>query len=164
MNNKIKELNAQIAELTAKRDELLKGNKRWRARKGGIFHYVSDKGSTGCMADPKSVFSDADGFYQMGNYFRTESEAQHARNRMIATQQIKDRIAELNAQHGWVADWSDDQQSKYWVIFHRTNNKISLDSGYVHTWIPVEFYGSKQTAETVIKEMPEQIKLYLGIE
>lgn len=31
-------------------------------------------------------------------------------------------------------------------------------------WAPVEFYGSKQTIETVIKEMPEQIKLYLGIE
>ena len=35
---------------------------------------------------------------------KTKEEAQHALKRTTANQQLKDRIAELNAQHGWVVD------------------------------------------------------------
>lgn len=138
--------------------------KRWRAKKGGVFHYVSDKGSIGCMADPKSVFADANGFYQKGNYFRTETEAQRALERMIATQQLKDRITELNAQQGWMADWSDENQDKFFPSFDYLRKELCSKASWTAYVAPSEFACSHETLVKIKEEMPEQIKLWLGVE
>lgn len=48
--------------------------KRWRAEKKGIYFYVADKG---CISDTWEDFDSADNKrYKLGNYFKTEEEAE----------------------------------------------------------------------------------------
>ena len=48
--------------------------KRWRAEKKGSYFYVADKG---CISDTWEDFDSADNKrYKLGNYFKTEEEAE----------------------------------------------------------------------------------------
>jgi hypothetical protein len=103
--------------------------------------------------------------YALGNTYRTEEEAQAALDQQLATVKVLDRIAELNSEQGWVCDFNcDNYESKWYVAFHHTSKKLMADGG---TWIQFHqstCYGSKQTIETVIKEMESDCLLMLGVE
>lgn len=54
--------------------------KRWRAEKKGIYFYVADKG---CISDTWEDFDSADNKrYKLGNYFKTEEEAQKVKEEL----------------------------------------------------------------------------------
>ena len=162
--NRIEELEKIIAKAQAELVALRVGGKglRWRAEVAGEYWVINNLGEIGSLPDYHDKYDDVR--HSIGNYFQTKEEAQHALKRTTATQQLKDRIAELNAQHGWVVDWGNEQQNKFLPVFVHKSKRVSLDCEHLCAWSPVEFYGSLETIETTIKEMPEQIKLWLGVE
>ena len=83
---------------------------------------------------------------------------------LIATQKIIDRIAELNAEQGWVADWEDEEQPKFNIYYRHAGKRFGLDEWWYIQYSPSEFYGSEKTIKTVIEEMQPQLKLWLRVE
>lgn len=98
--------------------------------------------------------------YALNNVYQTEEEAKKALEQKLATVRVLDRIAELNAQQGWVCDWSDGED-KYYLGFDGGLCWAITDSFKV---MPTQYYGSLKTIETVTKEMPEDCKLMLGVD
>ena len=82
---------------------------------------------------------------------------------MLARQKIIDRIAELNAEQGWVCDFSDDLQSKFYVGINHSVKNMSLGSSGKWQHLEVEFYGSQKTINTVLNELQEEYKTIWGI-
>lgn len=162
MVNRIEELEKVIAKAQSELEVLRGGGKRWRGNAFDRYWFINDHGEVVSLPDDRDEYGDYR--YSIGNYFRTKEEAKHALKRMIATQQIKDRIAELNAKRGWVADWSDANQSKGFLTYDYDIGKIGWDNWTTYQHVPKEFIGSPSVIKDLIKEMPEQIKLWLGVE
>jgi len=104
--------------------------------------------------------------YALGNAYRTKEEAQAALDKQLATVRILDRIAELNAEQGWVADWDDEGQSKYYPLFNYKTNKARFIKFHCASYLrelPDAYYGSEKTIEAVIKEMADDCKLMLEV-
>lgn len=102
--------------------------------------------------------------YALGNFYRTKEEAQAALDKQLATVRVLDRIAELNAEQGWVADWDDEGQSKYYPLFNYKTNKARFIKFHCDSYLkqlPDAYYGSEQTIQAVIKEMADDCKLML---
>lgn len=162
--NRIEELEKVIAKAQAELEALRVGGKglRWRAEVAGEYWVINDLGEIGSLPDYHDKYDDVR--YSIGNYFQTKEEAHRSLKRMIATQQLKDRIAELNAQQGWVASFEGLLQGNWIPFFNARNGVIESKELFYFLQTPIELYGSLETIETVIKEMPEQIKLWLGVE
>lgn len=100
--------------------------------------------------------------YALRNFYRTKQEAQAALDRQLATVRVLDRIAELNAEQGWVANFDSDQ-SNYFVMLDHGDQNLRSDCNNVYQAQPIEYYGSRQTIETVISEMGGDCRLMLGV-
>ena len=103
------------------------------------------------------------GRYEIGNVYPTKQAAEQARDRQLATVKVVRRIAELNSDQGWVADWSDPDMYKYFACWEHGKGLRSTFISYHQSCYP-EWYGSKETIEAVIKDLPEEIRLMLGVE
>lgn len=158
MQTEIKKLDAQIAELTAKRDALLKGGKRWRAEKRDRYYFISNLGNVAANHDDHYMCDDDK--YRLGNYFRTQDEAEYALKRLIATQQLKDRIAELNSVNSWEYAAATP---RFTFHYDETTGLLEVVDVTTFTPQPREFIGSREAIETVKKEMLEQIEMWLGV-
>ena len=101
--------------------------------------------------------------FEMGNVYPTKEAAEQARDRQLATVKVVRRIAELNSDQGWVADWSDPDMYKYFACWEHGKGLRSTFISYHQSCYP-EWYGSKETIEAVIKDLPEEIRLMLGVE
>lgn len=158
------ELQKQIDELQAKLDAMPEDKPpgRWRPTVEGEEYWIVgvDKGvvdtffETGCRIDEHRI--------AMGNCYKTEKDALAAMERQLATVRVLDRIAELNAEQGWVCDWSGNGY-RYHLGWRCGIPCCVGAAGDIQTQ-PTTYYGSKETIGTVIKEMPGDIKLMLGVE
>ena len=86
------EIEVEITEKELKKLEDRKPRKRWRAKKGDKYWYVSG-GATlfNVTEDDWEVDKDR---YSVGNYFKTKEEAEFHKNELIYTQMLKDYIYE----------------------------------------------------------------------
>lgn len=156
-----KQVNELQAKLDAMPDDKPKSAGRWKPELGGEYFLISGYGKIG-----EDVWQNSHGddkAYALANVYRTQEEAQAALDQQLATVRVLDRIAELNAEQGWVCDWGDSYQSKNFIRFNHADEKLS--SGW-YSFLqnkPNPYYGSKQTIETVIKEMESDCLLMLGV-
>ena len=159
----------QMAKLQAEMDSLKKiidapenTGKRWRAGRNEIVFYTDVDGMVEWFYEVGDT--ECDTHYSSGNYFQTHEEAAHYKDVLIATQKIKDRIAELNAEQGWIADWRDHCQDKFLVFYNHSTGNISDTSYSSHQFCNKGFYGSEKTIKQVIEELEPELKLYFGVE
>ena len=134
---------------------------RYKPKKGEEYWCIGGDGnifSVKWMGSHSSEFR-----YALGNVYRTKEEAQAALDKQLATVRVLDRIAELNAEQGWVVDWGDSDQYKFYLAFCHQYEEIDRDFACRYTYLPDAYYGSEQTIETVIKEMADDCKLMLGV-
>jgi hypothetical protein len=130
MKDAIAKLQEQIAKMEEPKPKTVK---RWRAHKGS-YYYV---GAGGAIGTCREILDGVDDHrYNIGNYFKTEEEAEAYRDKLIRIQAIKDRIAELN--RGWeprfkcnncnyafymnnkninIQEWRSSQNSPKWAYF-----------------------------------------------
>ena len=102
--------------------------------------------------------------YARGAYHNTREEADLHDERRLAEIRVTRRIAKINLEDDWEADWSDsgDRQLKFYVTLPQAYLKV-LSTAYDRSH-PPHWYGCEKAIKTVIKEMPESCKVMLGIE
>lgn len=160
-------LQKQIDELQAKLDALQddkpKSTGRWKPDLGEEYGFVDFCYATACNTAWDNYDVD-ETRYKIGNIYRTKEEAQAALDKQLATVRVLDRIVELNAEQGWVCDWGNHNQIKYIFRFDHDDRTFYFDSTYMCQAHRTSCYCSKQTLETVIKEMESDCLLMLGVE
>lgn len=94
--------------------------------------------------------------------FRTAEEAEKADQQRMAKVRILKRIAEENAKEGWVCDWSNKKQRKYFYYYDHIDDELSIDYYVFCQSIETDFYMSETVAKKLQTELLQDYKIYLG--
>lgn len=100
--------------------------------------------------------------HHQGRVFETREQAEAYRDREQARIRVERRIAELDADKPPL-DWNNHSQTKHYPRYSHESRKINIGSASFSQTSPTEWHGGRATIETVIEEMPEDIKLMLGV-
>lgn len=92
--------------------------------------------------------------------YKTEEEAQFARDRKVFITKVNDRIDELN--DGWVPDWSNEGMKKYYFCQGDENTPIRVQSYHLYMRPHVFHYmKSEEVADTIISEFKDDSMKYI---
>ena len=116
--NKCAEIEKKIKELEIK--------VRWRAREGEKYYYFCGHGEI--CADRDGPYKIDTGRYNLGNYFKTEEEAENVVEKIKIYTQLKDLALRLN--RGKKMDWNNSAQSKWCIILGFFNNTFGCSCIY----------------------------------
>lgn len=154
----IEQIEAQMVELQ-KELELLKNPpsyKRWRAEKGGIYYTINNEG---LVVPGREYYDKIDAHnYNIGNYYKTEKEAEDAYNMQTAIVRVNDKINELN--EGWE---HNNKLDRYYILFE--NNKYFVDYydyGHISPRI-LNYCKTKEIAERIIEECKDDLYLIFNL-
>ena len=143
-------------------DELKKavGNKRWRAKFSEEYWYIHDNCSILSEAEYNYHLDNAR--WKSGNYYRTEEEAEKARDRQLALMRLKD-WALTNTP--FEPDWKDLEQEK-WNVYYDYNFDILSYNVSFHTKHQTElpYFKSMEDVRRFIEENEEDLKIVFGVE
>lgn len=145
-----KEYEVEITEEQVKEIEKPK-YKRWRAEKGEEYYFLSDLGEILSAIDCRDK---SDNFlYDIGNYFKTEEEAEEYKKKLLYQQQYKDFIGEDLATKD---DWKKPTFQKYATcIDHYYCNEVALSSNTYYELQGVIYSKSKEKIQDFIKKIGE---------
>lgn len=160
----IEEWQAKGKELQQAIQELPEPVGRWKPKFDEKYWFTTEATGSGVNSN-RWLSSSIDQIrYNRANVYRTKEEAQAALDRQLATVRVLDRIAELNAEQGWVCDWNKSSRPKFlFTLTPIEQDELDLSWSNNAQCLPTSYYGSRQTIETVTKEMPEDCKLMLGV-
>lgn len=148
IKQEIEQTQAKLAEL-----KRLKAEQSGMPKHGRRYWYLS--GYLVECADWSGSYDDLNR-WERGNVYFTEAEAQAAVRVRIAVASINREVVRLNKAQGWVVDWGNVCEKKYYPVAH----SHYWDLGEIYS-IKVQFtftYGSKETWESVIKSHHEQLE------
>jgi hypothetical protein len=162
----MEEIKVNLDNLTNEERETLlklveKGNKtnkkRWRSKRNNKYYSISNCGDLisnieyGCGLDESS--------YQLGNYFKTEKEAEFARDKQLIYQKLKDYALEHNTEE---IDWNNLNQFKWFIRYDSNYKEIKYCWTRFSIYINQIYFTSKEIVKDAIKEIGEDnIKKYL---
>ena len=145
-----KEYEVEVSEEQVKEIEKPK-YKRWRAEKGDAYFYIFNNGHIDKYLEKND---DTDNFlYDIGNYFKTEEEAEEYKKKLLYQQQYKDFIGEDLATKD---DWKKPTFQKYATcIDHYYCNEVALSSNTYYELQGVIYSKSKEKKQDFIKKIGE---------
>ena len=151
-------LDEQYAKDMAGIDKPLK----WPLVRVGKGHYYSFIGDIVKVSHDRSLSECID----RGDYYNSYEEARLHDKRNLAEIQVTRRIAEINQEEEWEADWDYNTGGGQLKFCVNMPPQAYLDVLYIaHSRShPPHWYGCEKAIRTVIKEMPESCKVMLGVE
>lgn len=136
-------------------EELPEEYKRWRADRFDWYWYVRACGAV--SNDRDSGVSIDDMCYELGNYFKTEEEAQKAAEWLKAFTTLRDDTK------GFKPNWNDPEQEKWFVFYDHV-------SKHLWSWLDLTYqdknlyFASEDEANDSIKKHERQWLTYLNVE
>lgn len=129
--------------------------KRWRAKKGEVYWCVRNDGGVADDYEDKTDIDD--GRYELGNYFKTEEEAQKAANWLKAFTILRDDTK------GFKSDWRDGGQLRWGVEYNYDTNRLLA---YLTFGIQdgVLYFATQADAEESIKKHERQWLIFFDVE
>ena len=127
--------------------------KRWRAKLGETYYYLDSDG--GVCDDEEQCFPLDDRCFSIGNYFKTEEEAQKAAEWLKAFTILRDDTK------GFKPDWKDGGQLRWGVEYNYDTNRLSV---YLTFGIQcgVIYFASRDDAEESIKTHERQWRTFFN--
>ena len=149
------ELKDRLNKLEKMYDSLTPPNKRWRAEKDDVYYFITTGGKLSC--DTENVVDLDDLRYAIGNYFKTEGEAEFEVERLKVIAELKEWATPVND-----FDWHDDKQNKYILAFNDClTDPLTVDFYYTNQVSDLCFQ-SEEVAKSAIESVGEDriIKYY----
>lgn len=100
----------------------------------------------GCMLNAKEVLE----------YFK---EAIKADQQRMAKVRILKKIAEENAKEGWVCDWKNKNQAKFYVYYNYIDDTLGYDYDCAYQHMETGFYTSGKVVKKLQSELLEDYKM-----
>jgi hypothetical protein len=107
---------------------------------------------------------EAEDILKRGLIFLLEDiESSEKKAKMLTKQlEIQYEIDRLNTEEGWVADWEDSRQAKFYLHFNYSCSTVEIRNCYFYQ--SAGQHMSRKTAETILKKFTqEELRQYLGI-
>lgn len=130
-------------------------SKRWRAKEGGRYWCVGNDGGVYDDYDDKTDVDD--GRYELGNYFKTEEEAQRAANWLKAFTVLR------NDTKGFRPDWKNTGQARWFVFYDRNSRRLRSDLNFTFQDGNL-YFASEDEANDSIKKHEREWKIFYGVE
>lgn len=117
-------------------------HKRWRADIDEYYWYLNSAGETYITAEREDDVDDTR--FSIGNYFKTEEEAEKARDWLKAFTVLRDDTK------GFKPDWNNGTEKKYFVTYDHSTEELWVGSGskYQNKLI---YFKSREDVEASIK-------------
>jgi len=158
IQKELETLKAKIAELEGKLKPKPTSNGRFKPKAGESF-WCLDGLNRACY-NPNYLDA-ATPHYKAGNCYRTKEETQYIADRKQAEVDVTDRLRELEGD--WVADWSDGNKQKSYPYYDHRDRQLGIEYSSFIQCTPAEWSSTRSAWEDVIEEMPEKVKLMLGV-
>jgi hypothetical protein len=151
----------QYAKLVAVGAIEKKSSLPWRAEKGEKYWSVDSYGDITAYTEDNDKTDDYR--YLTGNYFKEEAQAEAYKARQEAIGRV--RLAILKANDGWEEDWSDDTQTKWYILY------APLQKSFFAMYCNANKYSillphikSKEIAEQILADHEADLKIIFGVE
>lgn len=136
-------------------EEIPEEYKRWRAEKYGRYYSISDNGVVYDRLEINHPIDDHS--YLIGNYFKTEEEAEKAVNWLKALTTLRDDTK------GFKPNWKDGSQLKWSVRYDDTTDELSVSCS-LHVRENIIFFATRDDAEESTKKHEREWLTYLNVE
>lgn len=135
--------------------------KRWRGKWGDVYYTVTSEGHL--VDDTENEGFNDEQSYRLGNYFKTEEEADFAREKQFVYQQLSDYALEHNTEE---IDWDNNYSDKIFIGYSYKRNELLIRSMRTVKYPNTVYFTSEKIVKDAIKEIGEKvIKYYLfGVE
>ena len=150
---KLQELQSEIDKLKAFKPTEYK---RWRAREGDEYSFLSSAGSIGRSTEQADTVDDYR--YSTGNYFKTKKEAEQHKAYLLALQTIKDDA------EGWIPDWEDEIQEKYHGYYNHEANELNIGWSLSFQYQGVIYFETEEKLQHSQKVHEAEWLTVLGVE
>lgn len=132
---------------------------KWKPREGELYFYINSNGEIEYRYYKNRNINDKRRICNIGNYFKTDEEAEHMVEKLKVIRELQDFALEHNDEE---IDWNDVNQEK---LYLGMNPKIkSIDIFHTCSWIYLPFniyFTSEEIAEKAIETIGEdRIKKY----
>lgn len=127
--------------------------KVWEPSLGDLYYYINSNG------DIKLSYYNTRSIDKrcIGNYFKTDEEAEHMVEKLKVIKELRDFALEHNDEE---IDWVDNEQDK-WEISYKDSNVEPICNNYYRAQAFNIYFASKEIAQEAIKKIGEdRIKKY----
>jgi hypothetical protein len=126
LEKELKKYKDRCNELEKIIDENLTSVVERRVEAGEKYYFIYNDGSTDCdWEELKEVDTCR---YEIGNYFKTEEEAEKAVEKIKTYTQLKDLALRLNK--GREIDWGNNDQAKYYIYYDYGMMKLDYNNDW----------------------------------
>lgn len=131
----------------------------WRADRDGIYFYINSY--LNVMFDEDKYFDTDNKRYKVGNYFKTEEEAEFEKEKMLVYQELKNYAFEHNESE---IDWENREQYKYYIFYN--NRGVGIGNENTTMYLGQIYFTSREIAHNAIASIGEDRieKYFFGIE
>ena len=103
------------------------------------------------------------GAYEAGLAVRSYEEAEAHRIRRAATVRVNQAIERLNKAQGWVENWEDSCQFKYYIVYNHAASRIEHVYSVLYRTASIFLPMSYETAKAVSKSHEADILTAMGV-
>lgn len=136
-------------------EELPEEYKRWRAKEDKQYWFMDDDGEVYDNRDNRDSIDS--GRYKLGNYFKTEEEAEKAVEWLKALTVLRDDTK------GFKPNWSDPEQEKWFVFYNHNSRCFRSESNFACQGGNL-YFASDDEANDSIKKHEREWKIFYGVE
>lgn len=136
----------------------------WKPEIGQPYHYINSTGGV--------VFSHWDNsynenyYYDMGNIFKTQQEAQEALDTgWVAKRKAEVKILRFIAENDleFEPDWDNDNVNKYYVYYSHDSRSFGETGSCRQQHSILPYFKSRENAQKVIDAMTPELKVLFGV-
>ena len=95
--------------------------------------------------------------YEIGNYYRTKEDCEHAKKVQIARTKIR-------RSSNFKPDWNDVDQIKWHVVYDHVNCCLDIRVSYMVSEGAIVYYETREDTRQAIKDLEPDYLLHFGVE
>lgn len=155
--DKLQELEKKYKELGEEIEKLKNQGKVWKPKENERFYTVAGYGST----DSTKYCSKNDftrGYVEMGNCFKTKTEAEAMKEKIQIYTELKRLAKEINTEP---IDWKESNQRKYYILFDEGDKKFHQGMAFECRYAGVVYSTNKDFLEIAKEQIGEDRLLKL---
>ena len=157
LTNEERETLLKLVEKIRSKTNLEPIEKRWRGKQDDVYYTVASEGHIVEDIEVESAYDEQ--CYQFGNYFKTEEEANFAREKHFTYQRLSDYALEHNTKE---IDWENYSLSKFCIAYDYHNSDLFIDDMQTVKYPNTVYFTSEKIARDAVEEIGEDnIKKYL---
>lgn len=127
---------------------------KWRPKEKELYFYITSNGDIEFSYYKNKSINDKRRICNIGNFFKTDEEAEHMVEKLKIIRELQDFALENNDKN---VDWRDKCTGKYFITYDFYDEEISTASYTFRNFLPFNiFFTSKEIAQKAITKIGKE--------